>query len=100
MAFRHNIYIKGATNRQILQAARRLKRRLVYTRKKVDLENETGLLGIASTEWPMDHLVVLKEGQVIDPDVPYATIWDVDVYLAAYKARVIGLFRLKTNKET
>ena len=95
-AFRHNVSARGATIRQLQQAARRLKTTLVWSRRRVDVETETGLLCVRSAQWPNDHLVVLKEGQIIDTDW---TLWDADVFLAAYKAKPISFLTFKEGEE-
>ena len=87
MAFQHNVIAKGATTRQILDTAEALGRPL-KRKRKVDLENDTGLLAVASKRWGHDHLVVLKDEMIVDTD---ATIWDVDVFMAAYEARPLSI---------
>jgi ABC-type bacteriocin/lantibiotic exporter with double-glycine peptidase domain len=89
VAFRHNVIAKGATTRQILGAASRLGRPLRWTRK-VDLEADTGLLALDSKKWPQQHLVVLKDELIVDSD---ATVWDADVYLAAYEAVPLSIIK-------
>src|SRR6185369_293575 len=89
MAFRHNVIAEGATTRQILGAARRLNRPLHWTRK-IDLESDTGLLALESQKWPRQHLVVLKDELIVDSD---ATVWDADVYLAAYEAVPLSIIK-------
>ena len=80
---------KGMKTRQIQDAARRLGYTL-RLKRTVDLENDVGLMAVRSTRWKHDHLVVLKEGMVADTD---ATVWDVDVFLAAYEATVLSILR-------
>ena len=92
-AFRHNVVAGGATVKQIRQAAQRLGHPLVY-RRQVDLEQDTGILCLGSAGWTDDHLVILKEGIMIDPD---GTLWEADVYIATYMARVLSLL---SRKET
>lgn len=46
-------------------------------RRKFDLETDFGLLRLS------DHVVVLKNGLIIDP--ADGSVWDVDVYLATNK---------------
>jgi ABC-type bacteriocin/lantibiotic exporter with double-glycine peptidase domain len=87
MTFRHNVMAKGATFRQVLTAAERLGHPL-RIRRRFDLETATGILCVQSDAWKTDHLVILKEGQVIDTD---ATLWDVDVFLSAYTARPMSM---------
>lgn len=79
--------IHGVRTRDIHAAARRLGHPLRWSRV-FDLENDTGLLSVRSTKWKTDHLVVLKEGLIVDTD---ATLWEADIYLAAYDARPMSL---------
>lgn len=90
MAFHHNVMARGASIRQVVEASKRLKRPLRFTRK-CDLETATGILAVRSSKWPHDHLVVLKDEIVVDTD---ATIWEVDVFLSAYEARPLSLLHL------
>lgn len=90
LAFRHNVMVQGATIRQLLSAGRRLGHPLRWTRK-VDLENDTGLLALRSKKWPSEHLVVLKDELIIDTD---ATVWEQDIYLAAYEAVPLSIIKL------
>ena len=81
------VFDVGMTTRQIMRAGAKLG--LVLTVKRaIDLENDTGLLAVRSGKWPQDHLVVLKDGLVFDPD---ATVWDADVFLSAYDAKALSL---------
>ncbi len=73
--------------RDVQTAARRLGTRLRF-RRKFDLETDTGILGVRSPKWDYEHLVVLRDGLVFDTD---ATVWDVDVFLAAYDATPLSL---------
>lgn len=79
--------VMGVRTRDIKRAAKVLGHQLRFTRR-VDLEHDTGLLAVRSAKWKTEHLVVLKEGLVVDTD---ATIWDADVFLAAYEATVLSL---------
>lgn len=86
-AFRHNVVARGATVSQIRKAAERVGRTLLL-RRRVDLEHDTGILCIRSLKWADDHLGILKEGIIVDTD---GTLWDADVYLATYEAKVLSL---------
>lgn len=81
----------GAKTRQIQAAARKLGSPLTL-RRAFDLENDTGLLAVRSPKWKNDHLVVLREGLVIDTD---ATLWEPAVFLSAYEARALSLLVVK-----
>ena len=74
-----------------LKRAAKMLGKPLRNRKRFDIESDTGILMVKSPNWPSHHLVVLKDGLVIDTD---ATIWDVDVFLAGYTATVIGLLAL------
>lgn len=87
LAFSFNVFKVGATTRQIQAAAKRLGKPLRLLRA-IDLENATGILAVRSPKWPCDHLVILKEGQIVDTD---ATLWDADVFLSAYEAVPMSL---------
>jgi hypothetical protein len=77
--------------RDVRTAARRLGVRL-HILRKFDLDTDTGILGVRSPKWDYEHLVVLKDGLVFDTD---ATVWDADVFLAAYDAKVLSLLTVK-----
>lgn len=77
--------------RDVQTAARRLGQPLRFSRK-VDLETDTGILGVRSPKWDYEHLVILKDGLIVDTD---ATIWDADVFLSAYDATVLSLLATK-----
>lgn len=80
----------GTDTKRIKAAARHLGFKLRWTRR-IDLETDTGLLAVRSTAWKHDHLVVLKEGLIVDTDM---TIWETDVFLAAYAATPMSLLTL------
>ncbi len=90
MAFRHNVMANGATIRQLLAAAKRLGHTLHWTRK-VDIENDTGLLALRSKKWPAEHLVVLKDELIVDTD---ATLWEAHVYLHVYEATPLSIIKM------
>lgn len=92
MSFDYNVMREGATIRQVKAAARYLGTQLVWSRKLGDLDTETGILCVRSGKWPNDHLVVLKDGMIVDTD---ATIWDQDVFMSAYGATPISLMRVE-----
>jgi ABC-type bacteriocin/lantibiotic exporter with double-glycine peptidase domain len=80
----------GVETRAIKAAAKKLGRKLTWSRR-FDLENDTGLLAVRSDKWQGDHVVVLKEGLIVDTD---ATVWETDVFLAAYDATAMSLLTL------
>ena len=85
-----HVVTRGVMVRQVLAAARRLGHPLRFCRT-FDLDSDTGILGVKSPQWPTEHLVVLKDGLIVDTD---ATIWDVDVFLSAYDAKPTSLLTL------
>ena len=95
MAFHEDVLTEGSTNSQLIRAAKRMDRVLQWSRK-INLETDTGILMVSG--WfsqaakkrakRVNHLVVLKEGLIIDTD---ATLWDVDVYVAAFQVKVLSL---------
>ncbi len=80
----------GVKVRDVLTAAKRLGYPLRF-RRQFDLDTDTGILGVRSSKWPQEHLVVLKDGLIVDTD---ATIWDQDCFMAAYDAKAISLLTL------
>jgi hypothetical protein len=68
----------GAYIREIKAAAKRLGHPLRSTRK-FDLDQDTGILAVRSAKWKTDHVVVLKDGLIVDTD---GSIWDHDVYVS------------------
>ncbi len=87
VAFKKTTFTRGAFYGDIQSAALALGFSLTL-RKKFNLEEDTGLLGVRSKKWKNDHLVLLKEGLIVDTD---ATLWEVDVFLAAYEAKALSL---------
>lgn len=81
----------GAKTRQIRAAAKKLGHALTLKRT-FDLETDDGLLAVRSAKWKTDHLVVLRDGLVIDTD---ATLWEPAVFLSAYEARALSLLVVK-----
>jgi len=94
MAFHHNAIARGATIRQIQRAAGVLGYKLTWTRR-VNIETDAGLLMLSSSQWPSDHIAILKDELIIDTD---ATIWDADVYLAVYQARPLSLLTIAPSR--
>src|SRR3990167_7321603 len=72
------VLTSGVALKVVRDAARKLGKRLVLHRH-IDPDNDTGILGIKSPAWHFEHLVVLKEGIIIDPQDQ--TIWDLDSYI-------------------
>lgn len=87
VAFPHNVIAKGASMRQMQMAARALGHRLRF-RRAVNMEQDAGIVSLASIRWKFNHVVVLKDEMIIDTD---ATIWEADVFMAAYEARPLSI---------
>ncbi len=80
----------GVMVRQVLHAAKRLGKPLQFHRK-FDLEADTGILGVRAESWPLEHLVVLREGVIVDTD---SMLWDAPDFLDFYDAKAISLLTL------
>lgn len=79
---------EGLTVDQLSRVAARLKRPLRRVHcKRVDLDEDVGLLGVLwpGPAWKTGHWVVLRRGTIIDPDK--LAVWDADEYMKAHKAR-------------
>jgi len=59
----------------------------VRKRKRVDLEDDTGILSVWFSKRD-GHVVVLREGELIDAD---GTSWKADDYIAAKRVRVSAI---------
>lgn len=96
MAFTHPVYEQGAATQQIRNAARRMGFETIWSRK-VDLENDNGMLSVRCDqqfESGLDHMVLLISGHIIDLEDP-ASLWDADDYMEAFKAKPLSLISLK-----
>ena len=87
-AFKHNVAARGATTKEILEAARLLKHTLRRVRT-VTLDSMTGIVAFRSKLWKSDHVVVLKNELIFDPFD--ATLWDADDYVHNHKARALEI---------
>ena len=57
--------------------------------RKVDLDEDSGILGVNWTHTTGGHWVVLRKGTIIDP--AKAQVWDADEYIRVHHARVGSL---------
>lgn len=89
MAFQHNVLTQGTTIRQLVNAGQRLNVKLHWTRK-VDMEEDTGLLMVRSLRWGNDHMVVLKEDFIVDTD---SSLWNAQDFMGAYEATVLSIVK-------
>ena len=90
-----NVCVMGAYEPSIKRAAVRLGYRL-RVKKRVDLESDTGILTVRSRKWKTTHLVVLKNGLIVDTD---ACVYDADVFLATQRATVGSLLVAEAVRE-
>ena len=82
------IVSQGVQVQQIFEAAKKLG----FTfrlRRRIDLDSDTGILGCRSKDWKTEHLVLLREGIVIDAQD--WQLWDADDYLKVHAATAISL---------
>jgi hypothetical protein len=89
------VLAEGVQLRVVRAAAPKLGKHLVLHRT-IDPDNDTGILGVVSETWDLEHLVILKEGIVIDAQDQ--TIWDFDSYMLAHKARAVSLLALREDE--
>jgi ABC-type bacteriocin/lantibiotic exporter with double-glycine peptidase domain len=82
-----NVCVKGLWVRELKAAAKLLGYRL-RMRRGFDLETDTGILNLSSKKWTCEHVVILREGMVIETD---GTLWEADLYLRQHRARMGSL---------
>lgn len=70
------------------RAARRLGAR-VSVSGTYDLDASAGVLAVNADSWPMTHLVVLRDGMIVETD---GLLWDADVFFRHYRAKPGPLF--------
>lgn len=79
-----NVCIVGVWCTELRRAAKRLGFKL-KAKRRVDLAEDTGILNLSSSKWRSDHVVVLREGLIVETD---GTLWEPDVFLRHYEAKV------------
>jgi hypothetical protein len=80
---------------QVIKAAKRLGIKLTE-KKKVDLHEDTGILGVTFNEDGESHAVVLMQGPIIlDSD---GTVWQAEDYIAANDVNVGTILVLHEKK--
>lgn len=84
--FSHNVVARGAETRQIIQAAQMLGHTLRLVRR-VNLDTMTGIVAFRSPKWRADHVVVLKNDLILDPQD--TTLWESDDYVRHHKAKAL-----------
>ncbi len=82
-----NVCAVGMWTKEIRQAAKLLGFTL-KSKRRVDLENDTGILNLSSDRWRCEHVVVLREGLLIETD---GTLWEPTIFLNHYQAKVGSL---------
>jgi ABC-type bacteriocin/lantibiotic exporter with double-glycine peptidase domain len=80
--YRPDVCITGLGLRDMRASALRLGYRL-KVRQRYDIETDTGILNLSFKKQKLEHLVVLREGLVIETD---GTLWDAELYLNQNKA--------------
>ena len=60
-------------------------------RETINLDPDTGILGIQFPRYKHGHVVVLKRGQILDMRGRGISVWDADVWVATKRAKVDGL---------
>lgn len=74
---------QGVYERHLKAAAARLGVTLV-SRRRYDIEEDFGILGISSPKWKTDHVVILKSGLIVETD---GCLWEADVFLRHHQAK-------------
>lgn len=64
----------------------------VKRKRAIDIEGDTGILCVNSPKWKADHVVVLREGLIIDTD---GSLWEPTTFLAAHDAKLQSLLVLE-----
>jgi ABC-type bacteriocin/lantibiotic exporter with double-glycine peptidase domain len=77
-----NVCVQGVYLRELRGAAHRLGYSL-KSRRRFDLETDTGILNLSSKKWKLEHLVVLREGLIFETD---GTVWEAELYLKQHRA--------------
>ena len=60
-------------------------------RETINVDEDTGILGVVLPHYTHGHVVILKRGQVIDMRGRGVSIWDADVWLASKRAKADGI---------
>lgn len=82
-----DVCAQGLWLRHLRAAAKLLGYRLT-ARRAFDLEADTGILNLSSKRWRLEHLVILREGLVIETD---GTLWEAELYVKQHRARLGSL---------
>ena len=83
-----NVLRHGVHLRPLQRAAIRLGFRL-RSKRTYDLEAETGGLQVQSDQWKVDHLVVLREGLIVETD---GLLWEAETFFTANAATPGALY--------
>lgn len=79
-----DVYAAGMTWRQLQAVAKRFGVSTKLNRYWERNPESCGALCVSAANWAVQHLVVLKDEIVVDPED--GTLWDLDVYLSVHKA--------------
>lgn len=82
--------LNGLTEDDIIAVARMFGVTL-ERREEIDLDTDTGILGVQFPRYKYGHVAVLKRGQLIDCRGKGISIWDADVWLATRRATTDGI---------
>jgi ABC-type bacteriocin/lantibiotic exporter with double-glycine peptidase domain len=80
--YQPDVCVSGLQLRDLRAAARRIGFAL-KAQRHYDIETDTGILNLSFKKRRLEHLVVLREGLVIETD---GTLWDAELYLNQNKA--------------
>lgn len=85
--------LNGMDTQHFIAAARTLGQ-VLEVRGQFDLDEDTGILFVRFVKGGAYHALVLKKGQVLDMRGTGISLWDVDVWLGAKRAKPISLLVL------
>lgn len=88
------IHHLGMFTRQMKRTAKKLGVKLDLKRR-VDMENDEGVLAVRDDKNELEHAVLLKAGLIFDGD---GTVWEPETYLAHYHYRLLSLL-VKNGEE-
>lgn len=66
-------------------------------RDAINLEEDTGILGIVFRRDRLGHVVVLKRGQILDMRGVGISIWDADAWLHTKRAQTDGILVMESS---
>ena len=78
-----NVCAVGIWTTELRRAAKRLGFTL-KAKRRIDLETDTGILNLSSAKWQSDHVVILREGLIVETD---GTLWEPEIFLRHHQAK-------------